>query len=447
LGIFLLTWMAIALLPVLRYFALTTDLQGGRMAYMCCIPLCLMLTHGVAFCFDRIRLRVVAYTVAIIYISAGAFLTLKNNESWKQAGETMRAVHEALNSQYKVFPPNKILYFAGVPDQVHGAYAAVNAMEALFQPPQMPQELHMCNNLSPADLFEPYGYIRNTLLTSDACRLYTWDDSHGKFQSFGVDHKPLEVQSGNWKGDERAKVLSTNLPTRTVEVDLGGQGLNCWDAEFLQLKLRVIRRDNWRADSRLKMRFKNTLQPDYDVHSELKLTVQPGEEIQTLTVPLHSNVLWSLGGECRGLRFDYPAAWNFAVLEITPKNSARFIPAIELRPKTPATSLGTLWSNQVGSSFEVAYDVSQIKNAARAELEITKPNAFFLRQNADGPVVEAGNVIPSNGTKGKIAIETKNLSNGLLYEMRIRALDSNGHPAGFASDHIVFINSPASNAP
>jgi protein O-mannosyl-transferase len=448
-GAFLIAWMTIALLPVLKYFVLTPDLQGGRMAYMCCIPLCMILTHGIAYSLDRYRLRLVAYAISTIYICAGAILTMRNNESWKQAGEEMRAVHQALNSQYQSFPSDKILYFAGVPDQIHGAYAAANAMEALFQRPQMPEDLHMCNNLSPADLFQPYGYVRNTLFTTEACKLYTWDSALQKFQAFHLAN--LKGLSRSWKHEQLKTMLMSKpaleLPSnrKALEFDFSGQGLNGWDAEFLELKLQVVRPVNGHDDSRIKMRFKNHLKLDYDDHSVVASIVQPGEAYQTLAVPMHSNVLWSLGGECKTLCFDFPADWKVDVLEISTMNGKRFLPSIEIQPKTPATSLGVVWSNRVGSRFNISYDVSGIQNAVRAELEITKPNVFFLRQNADGPVVETDNVVVSEGTTGRIAVDTKNYSNGQLYEMRVRALDSEGQPVGFASDHIVFVNSSAAN--
>jgi hypothetical protein len=105
----------------------------------------------------------------------------------------------------------------------------------------------------------------------------------------------------------------------------------------------------------------------------------------------------------------------------------------------PSTSLGTVWSSQVGPKFFIAYDVSAIKDASSVELEITRPNVFFLHQNAVGPAVEAGSTFTYGGARGKLAIDTKDLLNGAIYEMRIRALDSHGHALGFASDHIAFI--------
>jgi hypothetical protein len=462
-GVFLMAWMLIALLPVLKYFVLTPELQGGRMAYMCCIPLCLILTHGIAFTFDASRPgsagvpqaltfnpRHLTIAVAVIYIASGAFLTFKNNEPWKRAGEEMRAVHEALNNQYKSFPAGKFLYFAGVPDQIQGAYSGVNAMEALFQRPQMQQDIQLCCSLAPADLFEPYGYIRNTLLTTGACRLYTWHSKDHTFQTFVPSQGGATRAPRIWNDRQLATLLVPNSaaagpaisPTKRTnrfEFDFSRQGLNCWDAEFLQLKLQVVRPRQWHADNRLTLSFKNDLQAGANSNSSIPLTVQPGEDIQSVIVPLHSNVIWSLGGECKSLCFEFPDDWKLRVLEIAIRDNKRLLPSIEVGPKTPSTSLGIVWSSQVGPRFYVAYDVSAIDKASRAQLEITKPNIFFLHQNAAGPAVEAGSIAVFEGVRGRMALDTKDFLPGAIYEMRVRALDSRGNTVGFASDHIAFI--------
>jgi hypothetical protein len=75
--------------------------------------------------------------------------------------------------------------------------------------------------------------------------------------------------------------------------------------------------------------------------------------------------------------------------------------------------------------------------AVAVQLEVTKPNKFFIVHNSAHAGTELGFTKSLFGNQGTFTLSKDDFPKDGIYQVRIRAVDRNGSPIGFASDHLL----------
>lgn len=466
-------WLAFALLPVYKIFAIADDLQGSRLAYLATVPLSLLMAFGFTtvrkqshpYIWLRAanRLRIVW---GAIFLTAAAAMLWTNNQAWVTAGQQSNAIREQLNLLYsKEIKGDPQVLFLSLPDHIHGAYVCRNALYGMTKHPQMMRDIQ--NNIM-VDKFEPilpFGYLKDSLQeTRDKVNIYRWDLENKRFDSIKIPDKNFDASHsmGNTllrKYDTRAlkhlvrvedkygiadfAVDETGAVTVKTDAPKGRRpalkldfSLPCFATDFVAVKVLApaIPADNKGFD----LLYKNDINRDFNLFHRAHANLVPSSEPQTLLFTLRSAPEWALGGRSGGFELYLPQRGELKILAIETLPASALMPLINFENSGFLGTKGFLHLDKKEKLKQiVTYNAQGVAGSQGVVFELTRPNLLFASQNDKEKCLVIQREIKSSGTTGSITLERKDFPSLGIYELRAWATDKDGNHIGVAGDHIV----------
>jgi putative flippase GtrA len=454
------TWMILSLAPVMKCFTLRTDLEGARMLYMASAPFCLLIALGLArlASSNSVRQLVSLAGLSGLLLLSEYFLSV-NIKPWYEAGRETQAIEASLRRLYKDSNCQKLCYFAGIPNTLHGAYVGCNAFDGMSKVPRMDRNLENCFAFSPIDRIFPYGFAKDKLPEMSACTsVYRWDSRAREFELvqfpaslknikqcfYAIDRRSFATyQSGDGDRDQKT-LMKCELVERNhvpfVEIELPAGGLHCWNADVLQFDVNVSDIEQHDRSRIARLRYQNNLESTFDEEAEEMSSLTPYVGQQKIVFAMRGNVNWWLGGDCKRIRLEFPLKCKVQVISLQTLDQNQLIPKLEFVEKSRMYNLGPIVLTSACRSCPLAFDVTQIPGAVSAVIDITRPNMFLDSHNSPYPSSQIGKQIPVQSERGKFSIRLDDFSTPGTYELTIRALDRHGGYVGLASDHLpIFI--------
>lgn len=463
-------WLAFALLPVYKIFAISDDLQGSRLAYLATVPLSLLMAFGfttvrtlgnsVSWMRVANRLRIVW---GALFLTAAAAMLWTNNQAWVAAGQQSNAIRQELNALYSnEIKDDPQVLFLGLPDHIHGSYVCRNALYGMTKSPQLHRDIE--HNIM-VDKFEPimpFGYLKASLQEArDKVKVYRWDLETKKFvaitlpeksnkelyakdltrvyasqdlkslikvedkygiSDFSLDDKGVfSVKTDAPKGRRPALQLAINLP--------------CFTTDFVAM---TVLAPSLPADNKgLDLLYKNDINRNFNLFHRAHANITASPQPQKLIFPLHSAPEWALGGESKGFELYLPLRGELKILSIETVPASALMPSIEF---TNSGFLGTKGFLHLGKDKlkdTITYDARGVKGAAGVVFELTRPNLLFASQNDTDKCLVTLREIKAAGATGSITIQRKDFTALGIYELRSWAVDKNENRLGVSGDHIV----------
>lgn len=466
-------WLAFALIPVYKIFAIADDLQGSRLAYLATVPLSLLMAFGFTtvraqgnpFAWMRIanRLRIIW---GALFITAAAAMLWTNNGAWVTAGQQSNAIREQLNSLYSTeIKGDPQVLFLSLPDHIHGAYVCRNALYGMTKHPQMVRDIQ--NNIM-VDKFEPilpFGYLKESLQESkNQVKIYRWNLENKRFDAITIPDKtfgglnelvatPLrKYDSRTLKqlvkvedhygiaefaaGENGVITVKTDAPKGrrpALKLDFS---LPCFATDFLAIKVLApaIEKNNKGLD----LLYKNDINRDFNLFHRAHADIVPSSQPQTLLFSLRSAPEWALGGTSGGFELYLPLHAELKILEIETVAANTLMPIINFKNSGFLGTKGFLHLDRKEKLKEiVTYDTKGVPGAQGVVFELTRPNLLFASQNDKEKCLVTQREISSSGTTGSITLDRKDFPSLGIYEMRAWATDKDGNRTGVAGDHIV----------
>jgi len=459
-------WLALALLPVYKIFAIADDLQGSRLAYLATVPLSLIMAFGFttvrmignpkAWMRAANRLRIVW---GALFVTAAAAMLWTNNQAWVEAGQQSNAIRQQLNWLYK----NEIegdpqVLFLSLPDQVHGAYVCRNALYGMTKSPQMDRDIE--HNIM-VDRFEPilpFGYLKESLKEArDKVKIYRWDFAQKRFQPVLLpaageigqsiafsNHSVKEVVKladhygiANFTAQDDGVQIKTNAQKGrrpAVMLDFNDK-LPCFTTDFIAIDIQM---PSPPADDKgFDLLYKNDINGQFNLIHRAHASFIAQDKPQKLIFPLRSLPEWALGGTSSQLQFYLPLKAEFKILGIEVIPAQRLMPSIDFKNSGFLGTKGFLHLGKNKQNGSVIYDLRQVKDGSGAVFELTRPNLLFASQNDKEKCNVLAKEIKVSGTTGSVTLDRKDFPSLGIYELRAWAVDKDGNRLGVAGDHIV----------
>ena len=475
---FTAVWLAFALIPVYKIFAIADDLQGSRLAYLATVPLSLLMALGfttvrmvgnpVTWLRAANRLRIVW---GALFVTAAAAMLWTNNQAWVTAGEQSNAIRQELDKLYKTeIEGDPQVLFLGLPDQIHGSYVCRNALYGMTKAPQLHRDVE--HNIL-VDRFEPimpFGYLKGSLRDAgDKVKIYRWDLESKKFAAITIPKGSAQAGNGiekqlneesktavKYEGPALKQLLSVSddYGIKTSSFDEKGNfkivtdapkgrrpavklalKLPCFSTDFIAVT--VIAGALPAENKGLDLLYKNDINPEFNLFHRAHANLAQSPQPQRLLFSLRSAPEWALGGNSREFELYLPLRCELKVLSVETVPASAVMPSIAF---AKSGFLGTKGYLHLGSNKQqdtVQYDAGGISGCTGVLFELTRTNLLFASQNDTEKSQVTLKEIKSPGTKGSITLERKDFSGLGIYELRAWAVDKDGNRLGVSGDHIV----------
>jgi hypothetical protein len=465
--LFLLAWLILTLVPIFKLFNIGDDLQGSRLIYFGSAPLSALICFGFFQLRFRLFAQVVGYVLISLTLAFSSFILITNNTPWQQSGEMSRAIVQRLDQFYMSTEGDPPVYLVGLPDNIAGAYVCRNALDGMTKYPQICRSVKNCFMLTDSEHSFPFGFSRESIQNRSNSKILRWDSDRLQFHLLAL---PISVAKviPSWQ----LVTVAETIPKHRSLVMLTDH-LPCWSTDIITLHLRATAGLQKGSDSTISLMYKNDLQKTFSLSKRIASNIENTTSEQSISFPLHGDVDWSMGGDCHQLELLYPGQCQIVIdkLEITPLYD--MVPKLSFKNTANQNSLGYIELNQNNPSCQLNFDINQmlplssngfpsapashlnagwkpalpgydagkmpalpgVINGVR--LEITKPNTFFETANSrsEDNTVALSQYYP--GKQGGITVNLTNFPASGIYQCRLRAIDKNQSPCGFAGDQIM----------
>ncbi len=468
--LFSLLWLAFALIPVYKIFAIADDLQGSRLAYLATVPLSLLMAFGfttvrmlgnpIAWIRIANRLRIV---MGALFLTAAAAMLWTNNQAWVAAGEQSNAIRQELNALYKdKIQGDPQVLFLGLPDHIHGSYVCRNALYGMTKSPQMHRDIE--HNIS-VDKFEPilpFGYLKASLQENrDQVKVYRWDLQSKQFVPITLPEKSIKNTNRQdlsqvFAGQSLKPLLNVvdkygisafsfddkNVASVTMAAPKGRRpalqlalNLPCFTTDFVALTVLApsISPDNKGVD----LLYKNEINRDFNLFHRAHANLSPSPQPQKLIFSLRSAPEWAMGGTSSGFELYLPLHGELKILSVETIPASALMPTIVFKNSGFLGTKGFLHLGKDKLEDTISYDVKGVPGAAGVVFELTRPNLLFASQNDKDKCLVMQREIKSTDTTGSVTLERKDFTALGIYELRAWAVDRGGERLGVSGDHIV----------
>lgn len=466
--IFNCAWLLFSLLPVYKIFAIADDLQGSRLGYVATVPLCILLTSAFALWLDQKNkgnVQTIICALAVLLFIPAGIICWANNQAWAQAGRESNAIRAALSDLYKQIEGDPQVLFIGLPDQKGGAYICRNSLWGMTKKPQLDRDIFNCQMVNSFEPILPFGYLKESIAASpDQIKIFRWSSTDSKFIAVSLASNSTKTSEDNlqWTGNKLAEIISPEMHPGSqakslwcadgaleawsaagakgrAAMDIMLNGKPSWSCEFVAVTVEPLPSDKESASNGADLLLANDLNPDFDLarraHSELITDAKTG--VSKFIFALHSLPEWSLGGNCRDLKLLLPDNSHMLVTAVELISAEQLIPHLNFANSGYLGTKGFLHLSSKEKSQELLVDASKVAGANAAFLEITRPNLLFESQNSAEECKVIMKTIALDSPQGHVVLKREFFPATGIYEARVKAVDTNGHPVGLAGDHIV----------
>jgi hypothetical protein len=438
LGLFLVVWFFLSLVPVFKLLNIGSDLEGSRLAYLSTGPLCAFICFGLmrGGKFGALGSATLLAKALLLGLLALSYLALiKNNQPWQEAGMQSRAIVTGLDQLYSNSTTNTPTYLLQLPDTVHGAYLIRNAIDGMTKPPQISREAKQCFVLNNFDPVFPFGFSKNNLIEDkeSQARAFIWDYDEKRFQPYPLPSR-TDPFAGTWSKDQ-LKALVINTPADDRRLTFRFKSLPCWNTDFVVFRLASAKSPE--DLSNLSLNYTNDLCPLFSRRNRVPCTVRVVDGKPEVTFRLHGEIDWSFGNTGHELTILSSKPIDFSVDQLRFEGPEKHLPKLSMKETGNQNRSGFVRLSSQSPTCKICYDVRDLPGAVGVQLEATKPNKFFPVHNSPEPSRDLGFVRGYSARQGELSIKKEDFAKDGIYEVRIRALDGNGKPVGFASDHLL----------
>jgi hypothetical protein len=458
---FIISWLALSLVPVYKIFAVADDLEGSRLAYLATAPLCALVTLGFA---DSARgrgakvLNALSWCVTLTLLAGAAGVLWNNNQAWRQAGLESNLIRTELDTLYRSIEGDPQVMLTGLPDNVHGAYICRNAIVGMTHQPQMSRTVNNCLMVGQIEPILPFGYLKESIeKNNDKVKIFRWTNDSHKFIPTAIEQNAGTELYPSWRAQNLKAVLKTDPaypaglkwqedgslkasggqgPKDRPQILIDLNGFPCWKVDFVAVKLSVESQSGSpEANAGCDLLYANDLNPAFELRRRLHMPVSPGDNM--LIFPLRGLPEWALGGDCRALKLLLPLRSTVSLKSVSLLSPESIMPRLSFPNSGYLGSKGFVHLSPQSPAQELKFDSSAVPGAARLTLELTRPNLTFESQNSSAPSQVLLKRLDCNTTAGTMLLKREQFPAAGIYEIRLRALDRYGSPVGVAGDHIV----------
>ncbi|MBX9685836.1 MAG: hypothetical protein K2X27_03985 [Candidatus Obscuribacterales bacterium] len=457
--LFLSGWLLLCLLPVYKLFNISDDLQGSRLAYLATVPLCMLLSAAMMNCRKLETSRIWHYARSMSVLSliglAGIILFI-NNQPWKAAGEENNAIRAGLQKLYAKIPGDPEILFLGLPDQINGAYTCRNSLDGMTKFPQLSRDIRNCLMVNAFEPIFPFGYLKDSIAENqNKLSIYMWNSPKKELEKIDVSADPLlgkaMLFSGlslrnalsvpeqrlkpelKWTEDNSLVVRSSGKHPQFLELNLGS--MPCFNVDFVELNLEMLQ--DLKEAASASLLYSNELNPDFELRRRCASDLLPGQKMQHLIFAPRALPEWALGGKTHNFRLMLPKNSYFKIKSLSITPAAKLMPKINFANSGYFGSKGYLHLGPKQRQMQVSVDISQIAQASKFAVEISRTNLLFEEQNPQKRSSVEKSYTEFEGQKQIITLSYEDLKAAGIYELRVFPLSSDGTICGAASDHIV----------
>ncbi len=484
---FSILWFLIVMAPTIPVWNLTDSLQGARFIYLGTAPICLFLAALVTprpahpdqvQAMNKIGavLNGAAVTISLALVVIFSDIAMKNNSAWARAGNELKSMRQAIESQIDRLPQPERMALLNIPHTYKGAHMLYNAatLSVLLEPPLSKKGIY-----ERLDTFEPPLFgdddlirasrVRRLLSAETPYHFFYWDrnewkllplspvlmEKHVAIGQTGLMLETVDIDSrGNPAGS--ARLLGTaGSGTSPVCERLARDSVllspvldvSACSADFLDICLSARRARGSSTNERVPVVVEWNSEPQLSFREpESFLFSLPGDGIERrirLHVSEHKKWLKSSTIHRLGLWSPLaPGDVEVAVTAVELSSGDRSIPVLLPDPISfPEDQSGVARTSASEGTF--SYDASKVDNAHSILFEISQRDAWFEHYSNTfkdkEPSSKAMQSWRSNELKNlKATFKLNKPESSGFFELRLAALDKTGRVAGYFSEPIMF---------
>ena len=473
--VFLLIWMATAIIPLAKLWGVGMELETSRllffftMAYSILWPV--LLFHpprlGAPYTLPASANRNLGIVSALVFIVMTLTMTwasYRTNTFWLVAGSELKSIW--IQTQRLVAGLNKDekVMVLGIPKDYKGAHVNFNGstFHHMLRPPFTTTKL-----ADQVITFEPFIIGPFEVINTDRFKSllqspkvkgpYVWERSSGVF-------KPIKF------GGQRGMPEALALPFRTSEdtpvksiwkyhgkgtSEVRGNGLVMHDTDdgaalqiekldispleydFIEFKIRGALKENdprvlvpmavgWNSMSVQKDRYENW--------SVMALNVPKMKENNEFRLHLSHFWQWFSAGTIKSFVIRLFEADTIEVSDVKLLKADKLVPFAGLKDLEPLNTGEYVMGKD---PLVLLFDGQNVPNASSVEIEITKPNYFFDNYLMGTRESAVAHVLQVDLNRGATVLKPSLFDEVAYYEIRVRCLDSRKKPVGEWSDSVT----------
>ncbi len=456
--IFFICFYLLCLLPIYQVWYITDKLANSRQFYFASAPFFMMLVTFI-FCPFQVKNKItkilsfVSSLILTAYIICFIHINFHNNIAWLEASDQIRSLKLAIEKATVNIAAGQKLVILNLPHEYKGIYlmGELRMLQDLLRPP-----LSNIDVAHKIDLLDAYNYSSQNLLnTSELKRKWQnhnrykftiWNYQFKRLDDFTIDNlellqlPPIEINGPIYTSDKSNFLfkLNTNSNT-TAPINL----------DFIEIELKAQNKLDNKPHLTISWFNENTnaLSSIYPTPESNKYFGQKlicDNKLHKYMFPLSQYKSWALSKQIPVIKLFLPA--SIFDLEI---NTARFlqanalVPILNINMGNSKEESGGIYTSNNGN-FLFNFDISKIKGATKAILEISKPNANFVTFSDGFRDKELSKQIlrriSKDKTTGNILISKDMLPKQAEYTVHLAALSNTDQIIGYFSDPIVISN-------
>ena len=451
-------WFLLTLLPIYQVFDLTPNLQGSRFLYFSTAPLCaaiaalFSLGAGLQFSntFKQPATLILGMTRAVKLARYGLTgwlilllvqVTVATNLPWIKAMKEVETFKIAVESELDKIGPNDRVAIINLPQSYKGSHMLYNAatMSVLFTPP-----LSKHIDLSGKDIdriitFEPATYGDADLIDRTRFAATLADKAN---HIFSWDRKSLSLSPYRAKPDDHIqdqKPLATGQiildKDHRITIDIPG-GINPLDWDYLKIDSKNI--SGGANKTVIRAVFSDSKSKNKGIDG---FTITGTEALH-----MSEHKAWLLAGNPDrleiSLNHDDPTSLHIsqiALAKLANQRPKQLVAGKGL--KLHGDGIARPTSKDINPCFD--FDATNVPGVHSVMYEYSRPNSWFehytgsLRAATPSEQAKLSGTI--DGIKGRdIPLSFSGLGDNGFYQLRLAALDKDGHIIGYFTDPLNF---------
>jgi hypothetical protein len=458
---FTCVWLAFALAPVYKLFAIADDLQGSRLAYLATVPLSILFAYGLTgFAVSRNQFSAkMRWILPAVFCALCTTVLFINNQSWRNAGIAANAVRADLDRIYKFIKTDPQFMMIGLPDHIQGAYVCRNALFGMTKKPQISFDAYNCVMVNEFEPIFPFGFLKESMAEhNDVTHVMRWSNKDKQFKLVVIPKQHITEtavftdaalttslhsrpsDNTNCQREGNGALLLSSAGKKRPELAFGlPDTFSSWTTDFITIDINVAERGQKTIGADLL--YANEGNPEFQLARRSHAEIADESGHQQLTFVLRSLPEWGLGGNNPRFKLLLPPQSQISIERISVVPASLMMPRIDFANSGYLGSKGYLHLAPKQPKQSISIDASAITGAKSTLLEMTRANIFFEEQNSRVFSNIRGKLMPGP-LKGAFKLTRSDFASEGLYEIRVWAVDEHGKTLGVASDHIALAIDP-----
>jgi hypothetical protein len=462
--VLLLSWFVLSLLPVLSVLIIAQDLEGSRLVYLATAAMssliCLSSLQNRAGGNVWVEVFQRSNRIGLFALLCMSLIVLyTNNQAWHEAGKQTRSIVDGLKTiSLERKATSASTYLVGLPDNIHGAYVARNALDGMTKPPVMASNLNNYFSLDNFDRVFPFGFARQSIASPASnpkgkAAVYLWNQNNRLFTKFDLD-AAKEQTAPSWQGEDLVHYFELGQSVGQIQAD-GDRGIDvtgdpkkrstlvfsiddlpCWTTEMLVLTVKTGKA-LLNNNQNFFFNYTNDQVEALDPRYRVPPLIVKSDDHYKIVFPLHSEVSWAFGKHSKTLVFSGPEGFNFTIESISVAKASEFLPTVSIKPTGNQNENGFIQLNNASPDCQLNFDVSEEDEATGVALEVARASQFFQLHNSTTSEPKPLFTGAFNDQTGTICLNRDDFPGEGLYEARVIGIDGEGRRVGFASDHVL----------